>query len=140
MGQWVAAALVGTLILAVVLKRQKANDAIPKFSHEHHAATTKALDEFHEEYRRTFKHGQCTTDAILRMYSLRDDALRHLYEMHMRLPNDTEKESQVAASVQKIGHELHAFIENAKRRGKSNVHLGPIDEVYYDAYWRAANA
>lgn len=140
MGQWVAAALVATLILAVVMKRQRAKDTIPKFSHEHHVATAKALDEFHAEYRRTFKHGQCTKEAILKLYSLRDDALRHLYEMHMRLPNDTDKETQVQESVQKIGHDLHAFIQNAKRRGKLNVHQGPIDELYYDAYWRAANA
>ena len=141
MSKWLL--ICGAALFIAALMRARlthAHASIPDFSQTERQATVKALDQFQREYIQTFQQGKCTKEAILRLYRLKDEALGHMYEMHMQLPNDSEKHAQMARSITKTQHELHAFIENAKRRGDVHVHRGPIDELYYARFWRAANA
>lgn len=105
----------------------------------YHDACLLALRTFASEYRATFQHGRCTRTALLSLHALRDDALRHLYELRMRLPNDLEAEAELARHIEDTDVLLRAYLQDAQARcGEPLLHPGPIDDMHYRQHYRAA--
>lgn len=106
----------------------------------HYDACMQALKAFATEYRLTFQHGLCSKKAVTTLSSLRQDALRHLYQMRMRLPNDLDAETALAQHIEGTDGLLRAYIADAQTRcGQALLHMGPIDDTFYKAWYRAHN-
>lgn len=107
---------------------------------EYYDACLLALRQFAREYRLTFQHGRCTRAAVMTLHTLRDDALKHLYELRMRLPNDMNAEAEVTAHVVETDALLRGYLDDAQARcGEPLLHPGPIDDMHYRQFYRAAN-
>lgn len=106
----------------------------------HYDACLAALRAFATEYRLTFQHGRCTQAAVLSLHALRDDVLRHLYALRMRLPNDLGAEAKLTKDIEDTDVLLQAYVQDARARcGTPLLHPGPIDDVHYRQWYRAAN-
>lgn len=105
-----------------------------------HDACVRALREFAEAYRATFQHGQCSKEAVLRLHDARADALGHLYQLRMRMPNDLDGERELTRHIEDTDRLLHSYIADAQARcGQALLHPGPIDDMYYRRFYRAHN-
>lgn len=106
----------------------------------HREACVQALRAFATEYRATFQHGGCGRRAVLAMHGLRDEALRHLYAMRMRLPNDLVAEREMTRHIEETDALLLAHLADAQARcGQALVHPGPLDDRFYRQWYRAHN-
>lgn len=105
-----------------------------------HDACVRALQEFAEAYRATFQHGQCSKAAVVRLHDARADALGHLYQLRMRMPNDLDGERELAQHIEDTDGLLQSYIADAQARcGQALLHPGPIDDLFYRRYYRAYN-
>ena len=108
-------------------------------SREYDAAMT-ALRAFASEYRTTFQHGRCSSNSVLSMYSLRDEALGHMYQLRMRMPNDLDAEARVTQYIEDVDAILRSAIRDVHDRcGARLLHPGPLDDFYYKQWFRAHN-
>lgn len=108
-------------------------------SPHHHDECTRALRAFAAAYADTFR-GDCGRDGVLTLHELRDAALGALFELRMRLPNDLDTETRVTAHIEETDRLLRGYIADAQARcGAALLHPGPIDDLYYRQWWRAAN-
>lgn len=106
----------------------------------HYDACMQALKAFATEYRLTFQHAMCSKRAVTTLSALRQDALQHLYQMRMRLPNDLNAETALAQHIEDTDGLLRAYIADAQERcGQALMHTGPIDDTFYKEWYRAHN-
>ena len=109
-------------------------------SSHHFDEATQALRAFATDYRLTFQHGQCTKDAVMTLHTLRDKALKHMYELRMRLPNDLHAEAELAQHIEDTDALLRTYIQDAQSRcGAPMLYPGPIDDMFYRQFYRAHN-
>lgn len=109
-------------------------------SEAHFDACVQALRSFATEFRLSFQHGGCTRARLLSMHALRDEALRHMHQMRMRMPNDLGAETVFAQHIDDTDALLRSHLEDMQRRcGESLTYPGPIDDVFYRRFWRAHN-
>lgn len=114
--------------------------ALRGLSEARHDACTDALKAFAATYRTTFLAGKCSREAVLALHDLRDAALKHMYDLRMRLPNDLEGERQLTQHIEDTDRLLRAYIGDAQGRcGELLLHPGPIDDAFYRQYYRAHN-
>ena len=106
-----------------------------------HDDCTAALREFAAAYRRSFRHGGCTREAVLGLHDLRRRALDCLYGLRMRLPNDLGAEARLTRQVEETDALLRAYIGEVQARcpEAALLHPGPIDDAFYRQHWRAHN-
>lgn len=105
-----------------------------------HDASVRALREFAEAYRATFQHDGCSKAAVLRLHDARADALGHLYQLRMRMPNDLHAEAELTRHVEDTDALLRSYIADAQARcGQALLHPGPIDDMFYRQHYRAHN-
>lgn len=110
------------------------------FSTTHYDACVHALRAFASEYRLTFQHGGCEKQALLSLHSLREEALRHMYQLRMRLPNDIAAERDLARNIEDTDRLLRHYITDAQQRcGQDLLFPGPIDDMFYKQHYRAHN-
>lgn len=103
-------------------------------------AATRALREFAAEYRLTFQHGKCTRQAVMGLHDLRNQALQHMYELRMRLPNDLDAEVELTQYIEDTDALLRAHLQDAQARcGETMLLPGPIDDSFYRRFYRAHN-
>ncbi len=106
----------------------------------HFDEATQALRAFATEYRLTHAYGKCTRQAVLALHGLRDKALKHMYELRMRLPNDLHAEAELAQHIEDTDRLLRGYIQDAQARsGQVLLHPGPIDDMFYRQFYRAHN-
>jgi len=109
-------------------------------SSEHFDAACTALKAFAAEYRSTFVHGGCTGGSLRSMTSLRAEALRHMYQLRMRLPNDMDAEGSMTQHIEAVDRVLQEYILDVQTRcGLGSAFPGPIDNAYYRNFYRAHN-
>lgn len=114
--------------------------ALRPFSDSHYDACMQALRAFSTEYRLTFQHGQCDKKHLLGLHALREDALRHMYQLRMRLPNDLDAEHAFTQYIEDTDRLLKHYLQEAQKRcGFELLHPGPIDDTFYKKFYRAAN-
>lgn len=105
-----------------------------------HDACVRALRDFAHAYRATFRHGQCSKAAVLKLHDARADALGHLYQLRMRMPNDLHGERDFTKHIEDTDMLLRSYIADAQARcGQHLLHPGPIDDMFYRHHYRAHN-
>lgn len=111
------------------------------YAPDHYDLAMQALRTFATEYKLTFLHGRCDRKAVLMLHSLRDDALKHMYEVRMRLPNDMEAESTLTQHIEDTDRILRHSIQEAQSRCPNAKLLfpGPLDDTFYRDFYRAHN-
>lgn len=110
------------------------------YSTSHYDACAQALRAFASEYRLTFQAGRCDKKALMSLHGLREDALRHMYQMRMRLPNDLGAERDLTRHIEDTDRLLSYYIEDTQKRGNLSLLLpGPIDDMFYKQHYRAHN-
>ena len=111
------------------------------YSADHYDMALQSLRAFAAEYKLTFQHGKCTKRAVLGLHSLRDDALGHMYELRMRLPNDMEAEMALTRHIEDTDRILRHSIQEAQSRCRDAALLfpGPLDDTFYREHYRAHN-
>lgn len=106
----------------------------------HSEACMQALRAFATEYRLTFQHGGCTSRAVKSLHGLREEALRHLYQLRMRLPNDLDAEARASQWIEDTDAVMRSHLEDAQTRCGAPLLLpGPIDDAFYKRWYRAHN-
>ena len=115
--------------------------AVHAASPDQHEACMRSLRTFATEYRLTFQHGPgCGKGAVLSLHALRDEALRHMYQLRMRLPNDLHAETRMTQHIEDTDALLRAHIRDAQERCDAPmVYPGPIDDSFYKDKFRAHN-
>ena len=105
------------------------------YSTTHFDACVQALRGFAAEYR-----GGCHKGSVLAMHALREDALRHMYQLRMRLPNDMVAERELSQHIEDTDRLLMHYIKEAQGRcGQDLLFPGPIDDLFYKQHYRAHN-
>jgi hypothetical protein len=119
--------------------------AIRQMSMTEYDAAMAALRSFASEYHASFQHfhhGKCSSRSVLlSMYALRDEALGHMYQLRMRMPNDLEAEVQVTQYIEDVDAILRAALRDVQERCGAGrlLHPGPLDDFYYRQWFRAHN-
>lgn len=100
-----------------------------------------SLRAFAAAYRRSFRHGGCTREAVLELHDQRRRVLECLYGLRMRLPNDLEAEARLTRHVEETDGLLLAYIAEVQARcpEAALLHPGPLDDAFYRQHWRAHN-
>lgn len=109
-------------------------------STDHFDACVQALRAFATEYRLSFQGGACGKRSVMALLALRDEALRHMYQLRMRLPNDVRLETEVTQHIEDTDALLRDYIRDAQERCKVPMLFpGPLDDAFYKDRYRAAN-
>lgn len=110
------------------------------WSSVHFDSAVLSLRAFASEYKNTFQDGQCSKRSALALHSLRDEAVGHMYQLRMRLPNDLDAEAQLTQHIEDTDRLLQRYIFDAQERcGEAMLHPGPLDDTYYRSHYRAHN-
>lgn len=114
---------------------------VTEHSGGHHDAAMQALRAFAAEYKLTFQHGKCTKQAVMALHSLREDALTHMYQLRMRLPNDMDAEATLTQHIEDTDRILRASLREAQARCPEArlLYPGPLDDAFYGDFYRAHN-
>lgn len=116
------------------------SDELEKYSKVHYDACMGALRDFARAYRLTFLHGGCSEDAARNLHAFRATAVRHMYQLRMRLPNDLDAETRLTQHIDDVDSILRAYVHEAQERcGLSLLHPHPLDDSFYRRYYRAHN-
>lgn len=106
----------------------------------HYDACTQALKTFASEYRLSFQHGKCSRATVMSLNNIRNEALRHMYQMRMRLPNDLDAETRLTQQIEETDRIMRAYIQDAQDRcGARLAFAGPVDDMFYKQLFRAHN-
>lgn len=114
--------------------------AYREHSSGHYDAATAALKAFAAEYRTSFLDGGCGSGTVDALHRLRSEALGHLYQLRMRLPNDLAREGDVTRHIEETDVRLLECVADAQERCRAPlVFPGPMDDVFYRRFYRASN-
>jgi hypothetical protein len=107
-------------------------------------AALRDLGHFADVFARTFRPEAAGSDQgprlVRELFAARARVLRDLHELRMRLPNDLELETAAVHATEEQDHAMHDHIEDAKERcGVPGLHPGPVDGLFYNRWYRAAN-
>ena len=146
LGAWAAAAGARAYVRGRVARNLPAGVRPPPrelrvLSAQLHDECVEALRGFAAEYRRSFRHGGCSKEAVLALHRLRQGALGSMYGLRMRLPNDLGGEAALTRHIEETDGLLRAYIAEVQARcpDAALLHPGPIDDMFYRRHYRAFN-
>lgn len=98
------------------------------------------LVEFAAAYQRTFGPEGCRPENLDDLAWFRQRALRSLNAAKLRMPQDAAAVKRAEAAIDRIDKSTMAHVEDAGRRcGVGARHPGPVQDLYYSQWYRAAN-
>jgi hypothetical protein len=106
-------------------------------SPEHANIARRALAAFADKYAATWTRDAATPEAVRRLFALRDDGLRAIAEIKMRLPNDLDADHELFELLRHVEKATRAALDDVRARAGTGDFPAPLGSAY-DAY-RAVN-
>ena len=99
-----------------------------------------SLRSFARLYASTFELKTCTRETVYALLQRRDDILRNLRELRLRMPNDLFAEQALAQHTEEVDRVLRGYVDDAQTRCDAKLlFTGPIDDMFYRKFYLASN-
>lgn len=101
---------------------------------------TTFIAEFDRVWDASFTFGQGTRDTVRQLSGIAAQTQDALQCMKAALPSDTSLQAQWTRTAEAIQNDQFAKLEDLRARcGAPLLHPGPLDDLHYRKWWRAAN-
>lgn len=98
------------------------------------------LREFDRVWDASFTHGLQTRDTIRKLVGISSQTQDALHSVKAALPNDTSMHTAWKKMAEAVQVDHFKKLEDLRKRcGASLLYPGPLDDLHYRKWWRAAN-